>query len=188
MVASAAALAIATTSAIFGFGTSMRVGALQDWPELIITERTPPVTAVLQIGVLEDDVGHLPPSSWLHALDRRRGVLRHFDAGAGRAGEGHHVDIRMRRHARRRRAGPSPLTRLNTPAGTPAASMISAKIWAENGAISDGFSTMVQPTASAGATLQAIWLIGQFHGVMKPQTPIGSLAISVVPRCGSSNL
>ena len=36
---------------------------------------------------------------------------------------------------------------------------------------------MVQPVASAGATLQAIWLIGQFQGVMKPQTPIGSLTM-----------
>jgi hypothetical protein len=45
---------------------------------------------------------------------------------------------------------------------------------------------MVQPTASAGATLQAIWLTGQFHGVMKPQTPIGSRAISVLP-CRVSN-
>jgi hypothetical protein len=35
--------------------------------------------------------------------------------------------------------------------------------------------------------LQAIWLTGQFQGVMKPQTPIGSLAITVVPRF-SSNL
>ena len=41
---------------------------------------------------------------------------------------------------------------------------------------------MVQPVASAGKTLQAIWLIGQFHGVMRPQTPMGSLAISVAPR------
>ena len=32
----------------------------------------------------------------------------------------------------------------------------------------------MQPAASAGQTLQAIWLTGQFHGVMKPQTPIGS--------------
>ncbi len=29
---------------------------------------------------------------------------------------------------------------------------------------SDGFSSMVQPAASAGATLQAIWFSGQFHG------------------------
>ena len=37
---------------------------------------------------------------------------------------------------------------------------------------------MVQPVASAGTTLQAIWLIGQFHGVIMPQTPIGSLTIA----------
>ena len=49
--------------------------------------------------------------------------------------------------------GPSPLTRLNTPAGTPAASKISATIAALNGATSDGLSTIVQPIASAGATL-----------------------------------
>ena len=60
--------------------------------------------------------------------------------------------------------------------------MISAKIWPENGAISEGFSTMVQPVASAGATLQAIWFSGQFHGVISAQTPIGSLTIRVVPR------
>ncbi len=52
--------------------------------------------------------------------------------------------------------GPSPLTRLNTPAGTPAVCKISAKIIASNGAISLGFSTIVQPAASAGATLTAI--------------------------------
>ena len=46
---------------------------------------------------------------------------------------------------------------------------------------------MVQPVAMAGATLQAIWLIGQFHGVMKAQTPMGSWVTSVVPR-SSSNL
>ena len=34
---------------------------------------------------------------------------------------------------------------------------------------------MVQPTASAGATLQVIWLSGQFQGVIIAQTPIGSL-------------
>ena len=79
--------------------------------------------------------------------------------------------------------GPSPLTRLNTPAGTPAACMTSVQICAEKGAISEGLSTIVQPTARAGATLQAIWLTGQFHGVIKPHTPIGSLTIIVVPRC-----
>ena len=46
--------------------------------------------------------------------------------------------------------------------------------YALSGAISLGLSTMVQPAASAGATLQAIWLIGQFQGVIKAQTPTGS--------------
>ena len=52
----------------------------------------------------------------------------------------------------------------------------------EIGAISDGFSTTVQPAAIAGATLQTIWLSGQFHGVISAQTPIGSLTTMVVPR------
>ena len=50
-----------------------------------------------------------------------------------------------------------------------------------SGAISVGLSTIVQPAASAGATLHAIWFTGQFHGVMKPQTPIGSCTMRVVP-------
>ena len=41
---------------------------------------------------------------------------------------------------------------------------------------------MVQTVAMAGATLQTIWFSGQFQGVMKPQTPIGSLTIRVGPR------
>ena len=45
----------------------------------------------------------------------------------------------------------------------------------------------MHPAASAGATLQAIWFTGQFHGVMRPQTPIGSLRMSVEPL-SSSNL
>ena len=63
--------------------------------------------------------------------------------------------------------------------------MTSVKICAEYGATSEGLSTMVQPVASAGNTLQAIWLIGQFHGVIRPHTPIGSLVTSAAPR-GSS--
>ena len=38
---------------------------------------------------------------------------------------------------------------------------------------------MVQPVARAGTTLQAIWLIGQFQGVIMPQTPIGSCTMRV---------
>ena len=55
----------------------------------------------------------------------------------------------------------------------------------EKGAIFEGFSTMVQPVASAGATLQVIWFSGQFQGVIRVQTPIGSLTIRVVPQSSS---
>lgn len=77
----------------------------------------------------------------------------------------------------------APLIRLKTPGGTPAASRISAKTTAEKGATSDGLRTIVQPVASAGATLHATWFIGQFQGVISPQAPIASLRIRVVPRC-----
>ena len=74
---------------------------------------------------------------------------------------------------------PSPFTRLNTPAGTPAASTISANRRDDRGAISDGFSTIVQPVISAGIAFRVTWFIGQFHGVIMPTTPIGSLMIRV---------
>ena len=44
----------------------------------------------------------------------------------------------------------------------------------------------MQPAASAGATLQAIWLSGQFHGVIMPTTPTGSRTSMAEPS-GSSN-
>src|SRR5256885_537714 len=53
------------------------------------------------------------------------------------------------------------------------------------GVYSDGFRIMVQPAAIAGATLQAIWLSGQFHGVIMPITPIGSRTTVAEPTFSS---
>ena len=53
--------------------------------------------------------------------------------------------------------GPTPLTKLNTPAGRPTSSMISARMKALIGATSLGLSTTVQPAARAGATLSTTW-------------------------------
>jgi hypothetical protein len=44
----------------------------------------------------------------------------------------------------------------------------------DSGAISDGFSTIVQPASSAGITFSVTWFIGQFHGVISAQTPTAS--------------
>ena len=49
--------------------------------------------------------------------------------------------------------GPVPVTRLNTPAGRPISSMISARMNALSGATSLGLSTTVQPAARAGRDL-----------------------------------
>ena len=56
--------------------------------------------------------------------------------------------------------GPVPLTRLKTPAGRPTSCNTSASTKAFSGATSEGFSTTVQPAASAGATFAAIWCSG----------------------------
>ena len=56
--------------------------------------------------------------------------------------------------------------------------MASASAKALSGATSDGFSTTVQPAASAGAIFAAIWWSGQFHGVIAATTPTGSRTIS----------
>ena len=60
-----------------------------------------------------------------------------------------------------------------------------AKISADDGVNSEGFRIMVQPAASAGATLQAIWFNGQFQGVIMPTTPTGSRSTTAEPT-GSS--
>ena len=70
-------------------------------------------------------------------------------------------------------SSPSPLTRLNTPFGSPASSKISAHRLADSGVNSAGLSTTVQPDASAGASFQLSSMNGVFHGVMRPATPIG---------------
>ena len=48
----------------------------------------------------------------------------------------------------------SPVTIENTPGGTPASSASAAMASADSGVCSAGFSTIVQPTASAGADLR----------------------------------
>ena len=69
---------------------------------------------------------------------------------------------------------PSPLTKLNTPAGNLVSSIISASIIDDKGANSDGFKIIVHPVANAGITFKQTWFIGQFHGVINAQTPFGS--------------
>jgi hypothetical protein len=72
LVCSAAAWrAIATASSCSARGTSMRVGALQDWPLFLKHSRTPQLHGRAEhSGVEEHDVRRLAAELLVHALDR----------------------------------------------------------------------------------------------------------------------
>src|SRR5699024_7390842 len=69
---------------------------------------------------------------------------------------------------------PSPMTTFATPAGNPKESRTSARSRVVEGVSSDGLITKELPVASAGAIFQEACSRGKFHGVIMPQTPIGS--------------
>ena len=74
-------------------------------------------------------------------------------------------------------------TTLNTPFGSPARCASSASASAESGVNCAGFTTTVQPAASAGPTLRVIIALGKFHGVTAPTTPIGSFTTMIRRPC-----
>src|SRR5258706_13367482 len=173
LVLSATPFAIAATSFIFDSGTIIRDGALQDWPELLNMCITPPLTAFVRSAPSRMTFGDLPPSSWLTRLTV--GAARLATSTPARVEPVNEImSISGCSLMAAPTSGPRPLIRLKTPLGTPASCRISAKISADVGVNSDGFRIMVQPAASAGATLQVIWFNGQFHGVIMPTTPRGS--------------
>ena len=164
----------------------MRVGALQDCPVLLHTAKTPRDTARPNSASSRMMLADLPPSS----------CATRFTVGAAFRATSTPARVEPVKETMSTSGcaesaapttGPAPFTRLKTPGGTPASCRISAKIRAFSGATSDGLSTIVHPAASAGATLQAIWFSGQFHGVMKAHTPTGSLTRRDVPRSVSNS-
>src|SRR5690606_2104126 len=71
-----------------------------------------------------------------------------------------------------------PVTTLKTPAGTPAFSASSASASAVSGVCDGGFTTKVQPAASAGAALRVIMARGKFQGVIAAATPTACLIVT----------
>ena len=182
----AAARAISVASAMRDSGTSIRVGALQDWPLLPKQPMTPPLTALAKSAASSRMIlADFPPSSWVTRL-MPSAALRATSRPARVEPVKETTSISGCEEIAAPTVGPSPLTRLKTPAGKPDSAMISASRYALTGAISLGLRTMAQPAAIAGATLQAIWFKGQFQGVMKPQTPAGSLTMRELPRSSSN--
>jgi hypothetical protein len=72
---------------------------------------------------------------------------------------------------------PYPVRRLTTPSGTPASWISRLSRSAESGVSSAGLTTMLQPAASAGASLAQALKMGPFHGKIRPTTLYGSFSV-----------
>ena len=82
---------------------------------------------------------------------------------------------------------PYPVTTLTTPAGNPDSAITSFTNSSRDADVySDGLMTTVHPAANAGASFQVVSISGEFHGVMKAQTPTGSRGM--VPDAGMFDL
>ena len=147
--------------------TSRREPAQQTWPWLKKMPLTMPSTAWSIGASSKTMLAPLPPSSSVTFLSRARDRAGDRLADGGGAGEGHLVDVRGARPARRpsRR---TPVRMLTTPLGRPAWRQMSAKKSAESGVVSAGLSTTVLPVASAGAIFQASISSGKFQGMTWP--------------------
>src|SRR5262245_18159287 len=117
--------------------------------------------------------GLLPPSSKLHGV-RFGAALAAIDRAVGTE------PVKLMRATRGSvvSAGPTslpmPWTTLDTPPGSPASRVMSARTDAVNGLHSAGLSTTVHPAASAGATFHVASINGAFQGVINTAGPLGS--------------
>lgn len=113
-----------------------------------------PFDGSLDVGVVEHDERRFTTEFEADVLDILRGSHEDFRAGRDRAGEGDLVDAWMVRQALPRH-GTKAGDKVENPAGSPASTAISASFRLVSDVNSEGFSTMVQPAAMAGATFQA---------------------------------
>ena len=73
---------------------------------------------------------------------------------------------------------PKPVTMFTTLGGNPTSWINRPSRTADSGVCSAaGFSTIVQPAASAGASFHAAIISGKFHGMIWPTTPTGSRSV-----------
>ena len=185
-IPSATAFAASLASSCLVAGTSILEGALHDCPVLLNMCAVPFVTALLKSASSKMIFADFPPNSWWTLLTVSAEPLATATPALVEPVKDI-ISILGWADIASPTEGPSPFTKLNTPFGTPASWRTSANRIALKGAISVGFRTIVQPAARAGPTLQEIWFIGQFQGVIIPTTPIGSFLMSAEPLT-SSNL
>ena len=144
-----------------------RFAAVQAWPMLRNLASTAPSTALSRSASSNTTNGALPPSS----IDVRS------TPGAARANSFCPTSVEPVKDNFRSRGsamiasdtGPDAVvvTTFTTPAGTPASASSDTKRFVVSGVSDAGFTTTVQPAASAGATLRVAMASGKFHGVIR---------------------
>src|SRR5580700_4802735 len=156
----------------------MRLAQTQVWPALRYFEAIAPLTAASISASSKTMNGALPPNS----SDNFLTVPAHCSI-SNLPTSVEPVKVSLRTIGFEVSSPPisfdGPVTRRSTPFGTPARSASSHKANAENGVAVAGFSTIVQPAASAGPHFLVIIAAGKFHGVIAAQTPIGSLVTTI---------
>src|SRR5262252_5563842 len=156
----------------------MRLAQTQVWPALRYFEAIAPLTAISISASSNTMKGALPPSS----------IEVFFTVAAHCSIKSFPISVEPVKVSLRTvgfdvisppiSVAP-PVTQEKTPFGTPARSASSHSARAEYGVAVAGFSTIVQPAASAGPALRVIIAAGKFHGVIAAQTPIGSFVTTI---------
>ena len=148
-----------TNSSAMDSSTTSRAPAEQTWPECRKTAVIAMSSAVARSASAKTMLGFLPPSSSAifftvpDAVAMIRLPVPRPPVKETRSTRGSSLSSAPA-------CGPSPSTRLATPAGTPASSSSRIRWMAVWGESSLGLSTNVQPAASAGATFQETWRSG----------------------------
>jgi hypothetical protein len=155
----AAVAARSTASSYRSAGTSIRVQALHVCPEFRNAFATPFATGPPRSVPGRTTFADLPPSSSATRL-----IWPAHSSPTRSPTAVDPVNETIATPGWRTRAspatGPVPGTRLNTPAGSPAACTASASTYAMSGVSSAGLSTTGQPAASAAATFAIAWCSG----------------------------
>src|SRR5882672_2580310 len=145
--------------------TKMRLAQTHVWPALRYFDAIAPLTAASRSATSNTTNGALPPSS----SDIFFTVPAHCSISTLPISV-EPVNVILRTIGFEVSSPPIslalPVTQEKTPLGTPARSASSQRASAEYGVWVAGFSTMVQPEASAGPALRVIIAAGKFHGVM----------------------
>ncbi len=158
---------------------------MQAWPPLRNFATIAPATAASTSASAATTNGALPPSS-IETLTTRSAACASSSRPTPVDPVKEIARTRLSRSQVRTTAPGSVVgTTLTTPAGAPARVRMRATARAVSGVSAAGFSTTLQPAASAGPILRVAIAAGKFHGVTSAATPTGRVVTIVrVPPAG----